>query len=86
MIPRRPNTHKDKPRDHGRYASLSRTGHVDHERSCGGKLRYDTKGLANRVRKKAARRCGEPMSVYYCLVCGGFHICRRKNYRKEGEE
>lgn len=63
----------------------ARTGEYDHERSCGQKKRYPTKAFAKVVAKAAARRTGEPMSVYFCMTCAGFHICRRRNF-KGGQE
>ena len=42
------------------------------ERSCG-KWRYATRALAEKLRKKLTDQ-GEPMMVYGCTECGGFHL------------
>lgn len=48
----------------------------DRERSCGKKVRYDTRAKAKRARKQMrsdGRALGK-IQAYFCLHCGFFHL------------
>lgn len=43
-------------------------------RSCLGKKRYSSAGLADSVAKKCTRDRGKPIRAYYCKECCGHHL------------
>lgn len=43
---------------------------------CRRKVRYPTKQAARHVLGKCEAERGTPLSMYECLYCGGWHLCR----------
>ncbi len=54
-------------------------------RSCWGKERYTSRRFAEEVRHRAERREGEPLKVYGCPECGGFHLTGRVRERRQAQ-
>lgn len=48
-----------------------------------GKICYPARPEAEKARRNVGRRSPVAMNVYFCGVCGGFHIGRRREIGKQ---
>lgn len=54
-----------------------------HYHDCGRKVRYATEHEAlKQIRKIHDRGRMEPMDVYYCYQCSGWHITKKMEFNK----
>lgn len=44
--------------------------------SCFRKVRYDSEQRAERYRRKREQEGAEPLRVYFCDICGGYHLTK----------